>query len=224
MRFAILTTVARVTDATLERIARAAAIRLSDLDAAWCGIYSDLLTPMQVRICSAASELKDDDVPMLFVPTLDDPDALAYHDIRDTHPYGLILASDDQAIPSVEQAALHEILECRLDPSCNLYASGVAIEACDPVQDDAMPVDIGTGDPVPCSPFVLPAYFKLGQVLAGTPTNSAGLPLDALGVRPGGYCILQDGQERFGAGYVAKPHHGHWHSRPSRRRRARGGR
>jgi hypothetical protein len=220
MNFALLTVVSRVTDATLERIAAAARIRLPLLDAAWSGIYADLTRPMGVRIVASSKELLDDDVPMICTATLDDPNALAYHDIRDGHPYGLILADDSQTLPSIEQAALHEVLECRLDPSCNLYAGGIALEDQDPLQGDVDGVDLGTGATVPFSPFTLPAYFGFPDYV-GQPTNSAGLALSPLGVRPGGYVIKADGSEQFGERYVHPPHKSHFHARRMRRARKR---
>ena len=217
--FALLSTVAHVGDAALERIAAAARVRLPQLDAAWEEIYSELQAPASVRIVSSTAELRDSDTAMVFTATIDDPNALAYHSIQAGVPYGLILASADRTPAEIEEAALHEILECRLDPSCDLYADGVAIEACDPLQGDIVPIYIPSGAPVVAPPFVLPGYFP--SFHAAGATNSAGFALAPLDVRPGGYFQRADGSQEFGMRYVEPAHKWHHHSRPSRRRRAR---
>lgn len=216
--FALLSVVPRATDAMLERIAAAARVRLPELDAAWRGIYGELAAPMDVRIVTRVADLTNDDVPMLFKDDIGDPDALAFHSIQDFHAYGLILAREDQTDADIENSAGHEILECRLDPSCTLYANRVALECQDPLEGDVDPVDIGTSSPVPFSPFTLPAYFQFPGATGST--NSAGLALAPLTARPKGYIIRDDGTESFGRRYAKKPHRGHFHTRRSRRLRA----
>lgn len=202
MRFALLDCSGRAdVAAQLPRIAQAGVVRGADISAAWLPVRPSVI-PCECRMVAAVSELTDDDVPLLFTKTIDDPQALAYHTIRDDHPYGLVLCDEYQSIDSICTAALHEIGEAQVDPQCDQYQDGDALEVYDQLQSDSQPVALPDGSTVPCAPFGYPALWGLGTILPGTPTNSAYLPLEQGGVRPGGYKQRADGSEVFGMGYA----------------------
>lgn len=208
MTFALLSIASRATDGLLRRVQVACMMRLPEEETAWS------LPRKTIRIVSAVSELTDADTPMLFTPTIDQPGDLAYHWIKNGHPFGLILADERQSLPSIEQAAWHEIAECNADPGCDLYdADGYAIEVCDPLQDDPMLVDIGAGDPVLTSPFVTPDWFRLSllqrwRTRSWTPSeryDSSGLLTQRHQLRTGGYAMKKGGTELRGSGFVGHP-------------------
>lgn len=202
MNYALLSTVPRITDAFLERVRDAYLIRGPQVTAAWSPVYQSIIAPT-VRIVSAVSELTDADIPALFVNDIGEPGDLAYHFIKPDangvrRPYMMILADEYQPLVSVEKAFGHEADETLVDPACTLYdTSGWAIEVADPVQEDTQAIDIGRGDPVAFSPFVLPAWFGIGTGAV----DSAGLLTAPHTIHTGGYAMKQDGTEVHGAGY-----------------------
>ncbi len=223
MRFSLLSLVARIDDAFLERMRDAYLIRGAQVAAAWSPIFPDVVAP-DVRVVSAISDLTDEDVPGLFTGSIDEPGDLAYHFLKpDAHgvqrPYMVILADAYQPFPSVEKAGGHEMDETLVDALCARYdAAGFALEVDDPFQEDDQPVDVGRGAPVAFSPFALPAWFGVGD--AAAPTNSAGLACAPHAVRPGGYAMLQNGKEITAEGYQHPPRKAAMHSRRMKRHRA----
>ena len=212
MEFALLTTSNHFTPALLETVAAAYRLRGPQLAAAWTPLYPDAVS-LNVRCVSSVQELKDTDIPLVGTVTLDDPRDLAYHFIRDGHPYGLILCDGYQTIASMVRAWMHELLETQLDPLCNLYANGLALECKDTCQNDSDLLTLPDGTYVDDGPFATPAWFGLS---AG-PTLSNGLPLAPGAVRPTGYFVRQDGSQVLGMHYSHAPHKYSPHSRMMRR-------
>jgi hypothetical protein len=221
MRFALLDVSARSdVAAALPRIAQAGVVRGGDIAAAWSPVRASV-APCECRVVDAVSKLANDDVPILFTPTIDDAGALAYHTQRGSYPYGLVLCDAYQTIDSICAAALHEIGETQVDPQCDGAANGDCLEVYDPTQGDSQPIPLADGSTVPCAPFVYPSWFGLGVIMPGTPTNSAYLPLEAGAVRPGGYKQRADGSEVLGMGYMHPPQRLAYHGRRAKRARAR---
>lgn len=125
---------------------------------------------------------------------IDAPGALGFHD----DVLGVIFA---RVLPENNcEAAPHEILEMLLDPTCEQYRDfgdgtgrQLALEACDPVEEDHYPQRAQIGDQppqdVPVSNYVLPSYFD--------PKGTA--PFDRMGkltapfsMAPGGYEIIRE--------------------------------
>jgi hypothetical protein len=132
-------------------------------------------------------------------PTTGVQNVLGYH--SDTYrgvPYGFVyLDVCAQYAESWTTTLSHEVLELLADPAASQSVSGPApqasgqavqyyLEVCDPTQKDSYSID-----GVSVSNFVFPAYFGRSTGPAGT--NHLQLPLQPFGVRPGGYCMFEDG-------------------------------
>lgn len=87
---------------------------------------------------------------------------------------------------SVSAVGAHELGEAFIDPACNRYANGVAMEIGDPVQNDAYSIGL-----IFVSNFATPNYFDSG----GKPKfDFMGKLTAPFSVSPGGYQIkLQNG-------------------------------
>ncbi len=188
MNFSILSEVKRISDRELRRMRDASAIGAAPIAAEW----NEPIATIEIK--TRVVDLKDDDVPVLLVATLDDPTALAYHSLlRDGRPFAVVLADDAQPIDGVEMSLFHEIAETIPDRTCDLYdddGSGRrwSREVCDAVEEDKLFIDLGDGELVTCSNWCTRAFFN--------PTAAPGAKLDALGlckqpfeIRPGGYAI-----------------------------------
>ena len=120
--------------------------------------------------------------------------ALGYHDLTpDGLPLAKVFAKDDQASgSSVSVTTSHELLEMLLDPFINLAAQApdgkfYAMEACDPVEADALGYSIGH---VQVSDFILPGYF--GDLPASAPYDFRKHLTKPLSITPGGYVGVYD--------------------------------
>jgi hypothetical protein len=209
VKVALLAATPRITDAFLRRVELAYTTALPAVETAWAPVYPEI-GAAEIRVVSSAAELVEGDVPILFVPTIDEPGDLAYHYLAEGLPYALVLADDKQSFPSVEQSGWHELVELRVDPLCNRFdPAGFAIEIADPLQDDGVPQDIGAGSPVLLSPWVLPTWFGLGP--ASGPFDSAELLQAEHALRPGGYAQVRAGDgsfsERYGERWPGHPAH-----------------
>ena len=209
MRFALVSTVPSVSLALLAHLAAVAAPELARVAAAW-GIIDATITAPTVVVRASVAELLDGDTPVVFVAAFppEDADDLAYHTTAGAQPYALVLGTggDDQ----VTQGAFHEMAEALVDPSCSTYEDGLALEICDPVQNDPI-----TRDGVLLSAWVAPAWFRLG--VGPTAESDEGFDLAPGAIRPGGYVMRQDGTQEP-PGYQRKTHAS---GRPARREAAR---
>lgn len=137
----------------------------------------------------------------VFLDDADAPGALAYHDEETGAPISKVFVRtilDSQS--SVTVAASHELVEMLVDPLCCAYTTTedpltlYALEAADPVEDDALGFDVAG---FKMSDFVYPSWFD--RTASGRP----GVRFDHVGAfglsRPfqvvaGGYVItLKDG-------------------------------
>lgn len=110
-------------------------------------------------------------------------DALAYHHMINNVPYGkafvktvlanggVLLYSQDPSVRTFAQSVCHELFEILINPHCNVWATladGVtqyAYEVCDPVQTNALTVQIETGRTFKGRLFTktsVPIYTKVG--------------------------------------------------------------
>lgn len=210
--FVLYSAVLGLTPSDLSAIAAACVPALADVVRAWSPYYPEIVPP-SVRLASGVTDFADGEVPVLFVASLDQPRDLAYHYIRDGHPYALVLADSFQSLASIQQGAWHEMAEALVDPDCSRYVGGLALEVCDPVQSDAVLVG-----GITLSPFVLPSWFGLGGTSA--PFDSAGLLAGPGAVHAGGYAMREDGSEVHAMGYEHGPAKRHPSSRRMRRLRA----
>lgn len=90
------------------------------------------------------------------------PGALGFHDDQLGVIFARVLPDDNCA------AAAHEILEMLADQTCDQYKDigdgrQIALEVCDPVEEDSYPQSAQIGDQppqdVPVTNYVLPSYF-----------------------------------------------------------------
>lgn len=205
MRFALVSTVPRVTPAFLNRIAAAYRIRGARTAAQWSAVYPEIVAPEVV--VRGVGELVDGDSPIVLGPTIDLPGADAYHYLRQTPAgatvyYGLVLVDDAHSDEEIEEATGHELDEALVDPMCSRYIAGLAVEVADPLQGVPDPVDAGIGRPVAFAAIVLPGWFGIGS----GPT-STGLALAPGGIAPTGYVQRENGTETRGDGHRARPSH-----------------
>ncbi|HVN04618.1 MAG TPA: hypothetical protein VMT86_09390 [Bryobacteraceae bacterium] len=132
-------------------------------------------------------------------PTTGVSGALGYHSVNHSKiPYGFVYLDICTEYKESWTCTLsHEVLELLADPDAVLTVTGPAphnrpgdvyydLEVCDPTQGDDY--QIGT---VTVSNFVGRAYF--GMTGGSGETNYLNLPLEALGVRPGGYFQYEQG-------------------------------
>jgi hypothetical protein len=132
-------------------------------------------------------------------PTTGVENALGYHAVNYKDiPYGFVYLDITQEYGEVWTTTLsHEVLELLADPDAMLTVTGPApnggagtvnydLEVCDPTQGDSYQIDA-----IEVSNFVGRHYFELSGGTGNT--NYLQLPLDPLGVRPGGYFQYEDG-------------------------------
>lgn len=162
--------------------------------------------PVQVGVGNAPL---DGEWPCFIVPSLDDPNALAYHDEEQTGTPGLYVGRDVilqkggtmlDGSNSILAALSHEVLEALVDPWCTWYSDWtdermVALEVCDPVENDGYQVRalgyVGT-----VSNFVLPEWFRASPNQGKFDhLGSLSAPLT---LSPGGYVAFRDGTQSFG--------------------------
>jgi len=125
-------------------------------------------------------------------PTTGVKPALGYHSSNhSTIPYGFVYLNVCEKYGELWTTTLsHEVLELLADPDAVLTVAAPGprgsatvyydLEVCDPVQGDSYAID-----GVLAANFVGRSYF--GMSGGSGRTNYLGLPLDAFGVRPGGY-------------------------------------
>jgi hypothetical protein len=142
-------------------------------------------------------------------PTTGVNGALGYHFTNHTHiPYGFVYLDICKQHGEAWNVALsHEVLELLADPNAETTVIGPGpkgasahvhydLEVCDPTQGDTYEID-----GVAVANFVGKAYFH--ERGGSGKTNHLGLPLEPLGVRPGGYFQYEDGAQ---AHQVTGPH------------------
>jgi hypothetical protein len=153
---------------------------------------------------------QDGEWPCFFVPKLDDPEALAYHD-EEANGYpalyvgrDIILANGGTLLrgsTSILAALSHEVLEAIIDPWCIWYsqwtdARMVGLEVSDPCQDGCY--DISDGKVIgSVSNFVLPEWFRQGPSRSGR-YDRLGVLSAPLTLSSGGYVAFSDGTQIFG--------------------------
>ena len=152
---------------------------------------------------------QDGEWPAFIVQTLDDPQALAYHDEENGYPAlyvgrdvilnngGTIMRGSN----SISAAFSHEVLEALEDEFCDFYADWrdgtnlVALEICDPVEDGSYEISDGASI-VTVSNFVHPEWFRLGA--SRRKYDHLGMLTAPLTLSPGGYVALRSGEQIFG--------------------------
>lgn len=157
-----------------------------------------------VRVGSGPSDLGAMETPMRITPTLDVPDAVAYHDDANGYPDEFLGLDTCNALADVTSAIGHENDEVCGDPNCDQWVavpSGlvlpqglvagmqIAKETSDPLQDRSYEID-----GIPVSDFVYPAYF---DVSISGPTSygeaQGGPRLEPFARTSGGYQIARQG-------------------------------
>lgn len=182
------------TVATLQKFTTALArFFADDFCPKWC------LAPVPVRLgADDGADVGDDEWELAIFDTSDVPGAAGYHatDARG-RPYGRVFldACNDwfHGDASVTLDGTHEGAELLVNSGANRWVDMTdalheqAMEAADRVEDTSYTKDLGDGDPVTLTNFLLPAYFEAD----GYPG-----PLDFLGKltsradkTPGGYYI-----------------------------------
>uniref|UniRef100_A0A6C0EQ20 Uncharacterized protein n=1 Tax=viral metagenome TaxID=1070528 RepID=A0A6C0EQ20_9ZZZZ len=112
--------------------------------------------------------------------TSDEEGAVAYHDQINDNPYGrafaktvldnggVMLYSLDPTVPTFAQSVCHELFEMLINPGCNIWAmfadevTMCAYEVSDPVQSNALTVQVRTGSSRKGKFFATPVYTKVG--------------------------------------------------------------
>ena len=214
--FALLSTVSSITIGQLRLLAGAATPGLAEVARVW-NAYDKTIQAPAVRVVGSVAELQDTDVPVIFVPTLDQPLDAAYHyQQADQHGtervYALVLADDFQGWSDITQSADHEMKEALCDPACNQYIGRPALEICDPVQED-----VTAANGIVLSAWVTPAWFGVGA--GPTCLSDAGFSLAPGEISPGGYVQYSDGTQSP-PGYRTKPSKDHPMGRRARRLRS----
>ncbi len=196
MQFAVVNNSKTLDSRDVEFMVAACAAQVLDFCRDW-GV-----DPITAALYSDISQLPMYDTwPCEILDSLDEPGALGYHSSVGDRPVLRILAQG--AATSITLS--HEFLETLGDPTCDRWmAKGdgteIAVEVCDPVEGDSYPVVAevaGEGRTVEVSNYLLPPYFDRTQGGANSNTNKMGLPLEAFGLRPGGYYVQlgRDGNE-----------------------------
>lgn len=135
-----------------------------------------------------------------------EPDALAYHTNATTPDHGVVcrilcktildnggvLLFKDASTDTVAAALSHELIEALVDPLCTFSAQDqnnggrfVALEACDPVQNGIVQVNVD-GQVVGLSNFVHPLYFA-NDAPAGSDFDFMGQLSAPFTIASGGY-------------------------------------
>lgn len=164
-RFALLSQVARVTDAELERIQIAGTLLLADVARDY------RLATSAIRVVSDPKELAEDEILATFAEHLDDPSAAAYHTLlADGRPAILIGAGAGTTPADWEGDAGHELVETVLDADCSSYKEEIradgtvrlhAFEGCDRCQGQSRGLDVGRGAPVIIPNVLFTGYWKM---------------------------------------------------------------
>jgi hypothetical protein len=190
MNIALINNSTALSDKEVQRIAEACDLQLRrDVAPVW-----DIKHPIRVTTTHS-----DGDYPFFLVDEIpEEKDALAYHYVQNNGvPAGKIgVKTTLDAGETVSSATSHEAVELQCDIFCASWSYSsrlqclVATEACDPVQADVYPIEVGGGN-VEVSNFVTPAYFA---------DDPLGKPLDHLGkldktfaIARGGYQIRMKG-------------------------------
>lgn len=184
-----------MTPGALATIAAATQIQLNrDFSAEWGGNFT-------VRSGTGAGDIQPGEVVFALLPTLDTPDAVAYHDVNGNGVptcFDAITLSETILGPgnSVSVAVSHELLETPGDEGCNVWCDdgqggSVALEVADGVESNTYELN-----GVHVSDFLLRSFFVPG---AKGPYNFMALAglLGAIGpskpfeTAPGGYQIVR---------------------------------
>lgn len=127
------------------------------------------MLPVQVTYLAKGAPVPAKSARIITVmDNLDDPQALGYHDeTAGEHIYGVVgtsvaMKQGAKALTgpySISSILSHEVIECFCDARVNLWADNgrgtlIAVEACDPVENDAYLID-----GVSVSSFIFPAWF-----------------------------------------------------------------
>lgn len=149
--------------------------------------------------CGAILNLTDGPVPgtwgFVFLDDADVEGALAYHTV-DGLPFSKVFVRTlQQAADSLSVAASHELVECLVDPACNLMAYGagkvVAYEAADPVEADEDGFQVGGFQ---MSDFVFPSWFEGFHPKGATQFDYTGKLSAPFTLAKGGYMSTWDGR------------------------------
>jgi hypothetical protein len=124
------------------------------------------------------------------------PGAAGFHTVEEGHAVGYIQVQDCQAPLTLSIVLSHELLETAADwPADKMVPDPAASqticeEVCDPCEDESYDRD-GTA----VSNFVLPPWFAQGS----GPVDFLGKLSTPFEMSPGGYCVMGDGSQKWGA-------------------------
>ena len=164
---------------------------VSDTDGTIITSALNLLTPqfcsdwgLALTKCVYVAKGRTTTIPLkiFLMDTSDEQNALAYHDQINDIPYGrafaktvlsyggVMLYDANPIVPTFAQAVCHELFEMLIDPYCNMWAmlangSQYAYEVCDPVESNAVTVQVQTGTTttkVFAVKKITPVYTKVG--------------------------------------------------------------
>jgi hypothetical protein len=178
MQFAVSSVSKTLATSALGDIVEAARLYVLDVCAAWG------LPPYAVSLYANLDALPvDDTVPCLFMDSLDDPEAAAYHTAIGNRPVIDCLVGDPAGYLT------HELAETLVDPTCDAWipmpdGRMMAKEISDPTQGDSYEIN-----GIKVSNFVFGSYF---DPEGKAPFDKMGLITKPFEIRPGGYAVLID--------------------------------
>lgn len=204
--FALITETALVKESDLYAIARGVERGARDCAEAWS------VEPPAVDVFHARRALPDGCCPIVFIDDTTDPNALADHywDLVRLLPACRVWPARASGVTlgttALSVLTSHEVNEALVDPECTDFPPHpsrpgvhVALEVCDPVQDEYV-VETANG-PIAVANFVLPSYFdaRLADFGAALAYRDQGGAFDFKGtlgfagqIGPSGYLILAD--------------------------------
>ncbi len=203
--FVLVSDTPRVTARDLTLLAKALQADQRAFAAHWGRV------PPTVHAAGTVQDAHPGEIVVRIVGPASDPDALAWH-TEDADGLVLVEVSADAVLDpgggvldggttgvSLASAVDHEIKETMVDPNVATWVdrfdgTEVALEACDPVQGDLLPVVVRDADgsmvTVMLSNYVYPEWFD--------PQAPSGVVVDAMGTAPGplqlakgGYMVLR---------------------------------
>lgn len=150
------------------------------------------------RVGASPADVLDGEIVHGYYTSPDQPGALAYHSVDPRgRPYTKVFPSltPESFTPTSPDATIdtHETCELAGDEDCETavvcsYDAKVRLkEACDPVEDTALPVTLASGQSVQVSNFVSDWYFADLPVLGSVPLDGGGVLARQGQLTAGGY-------------------------------------